>query len=786
MSLAAALDLYDAVVDLPPAARQAALDAADPEPRRLAEEMLAVETNSIRFRDAVGWKVQAGMRELLEAPDALPEDLPGFEVLGVLGQGGMGKVLDAEQHAPKRRVALKVIHPWLDSPGSRAWLRDEAQALGALLHPNIPQVYAFQETETLSFLVMEKVSGVSLMRWAQGRRPRARVQVLTQVAQAVAHAHARGFLHLDLKPGNVLVTAEDQPKVLDFGLSRTHEQGMEGTAGGTPAYMAPEQARQARLDVRADVFALGAVLWAVLRGERPPGGVVPALGEGPWPTDLAAIVKRATEQDPDRRYPTVEAMLSDLQAWLADRPVTAHAGGQLYRLGKALRRRPALWGAATLAALSLVVGTGVSVDRAQQAETARQDALQALAQAEAAQAQSEADAARARAASEFVSEVFLEMNPERTTGQKTVIEAANAAMARLDEGALAEAPQEANKLRVALAEAWMHQGELETAQKLTETVVAQYGPGGLPVDEHYVDALHEQLIMAGWSRDQNTIITAWPLALAGAVTLEDESRTADLLHSRAVTMSRLGDYAGAQALFEQAYARKVAMGDALPLNLLSNTVNQLGYLQYMRGDLEGAEAVFSALLERTQAGGEDFAGLQATCHHWLSQLALDQGDPEGALEELDQAMDIRDGLGIEASSGARSGELTQRTRILVALGELEQARAAWTAFEQTRRSTRPVARNDAKAYLELLIAEGDTAQAQRVVDAAYAWDVQAKEGTGSWAWAHTTRGLWRAHLGHPGAAEDIEKALSVWEPRFGPQSGRVLELEEALAGLANE
>ena len=784
MSLRDALDLYDAVVDLPFAARQALLDAAEPEPRRLALEMLAVETNSIRFREAVGWKVQSGMRELLDDPQDLPQDLPGFRVLGILGQGGMGRVLDAEQQAPKRQVALKLIHPWLDSPGSRAWLRDEAQALGALLHPNIPQVYAFQETESLSFLVMEKVDGVSMMRWAQDHGPVVRVEVLAQVARAVAHAHARGFLHLDLKPGNVLVTAENQAKVLDFGLSRTLDQAADGTAGGTPAYMSPEQAAGKRLDVRADVFALGAVMWAVLRTERPPGGALPALWDekNSGAAELASIAAKASHLDPEQRYPSVEAMLADLQAHLDHRPVQAHSSGGVYRLGKSLRRTPALWALGSLAVLSLVLGTLVSVDRAQQAELAREDAIAALAQAEESRLQSEADAARARASSEFVTEVFLEMNPKRTTGQKTVVEAAEAAMERLDEGALSEAPQEANTLRVALAEAWMHKGELEKAQALTQTVVDSYGPGGLPVDASYVDALHEQIIMATWARDEVAIVQAWPLALGAAVQLDDESRIADLLHSRGYSLSRLGDYAGAQELFEQAYVRKVAMGDELPLNLFSNTVNQLGYLQYMRGDLEGAKQVFTELAKRAKEDGPSSRGIQATSHQWLSELALLQGEPELALEELNLATQIRDDLGIDLGVSARSGELTQRVKVQVALGDLEAAREAWDAFVEHRNSTKPFYRNDAKAFEGLLVAEGRMDEAQEMVDAAYARDIKSVEGSGSWAWAYTTRGLWRARTQQPGARDDIEKAISVWEPRFGPKSPRVVELQTALDG----
>ncbi|MCA9573585.1 MAG: serine/threonine protein kinase, partial [Myxococcales bacterium] len=190
-----------------------------------------------------------------------------------LGQGAMGLVYDAEQDHPRRRVALKVLHPWMRTELALELFRFEAQALGQLLHPCIPQVYQAGEDGGIAFLAMERVEGSALLDWS--RRTRAslaeRTAVLARIARAVHAAHQTGLVHRDLKPANILVTADGVPKLLDFGVA-TARRGV-GEVAGTPVYMSPEQAAGEPVDARSDLHALGTLGYELLTGVLPAEGM---------------------------------------------------------------------------------------------------------------------------------------------------------------------------------------------------------------------------------------------------------------------------------------------------------------------------------------------------------------------------------------------------------------------------------------------------------------------------------------------------------------------------------
>ena len=194
-----------------------------------------------------------------------------YTIVGQLGEGGMGVVLDAEQSHPQRRVALKLIRPDRVTPQARQRFHHEVHLLGQLLHPGIPQIYEAGEADDQLYLAMERVEGQPLDVWAQGQDLRTRVEVLAKAADAVHHAHLRGIVHRDLKPANILVTDEGQPKVLDFGIAATlRDPGAAPSTrvSGTPAFMAPEQLAGGG-DQRVDVYALGVTAYRILTGIMP-------------------------------------------------------------------------------------------------------------------------------------------------------------------------------------------------------------------------------------------------------------------------------------------------------------------------------------------------------------------------------------------------------------------------------------------------------------------------------------------------------------------------------------
>src|SRR5688572_11245696 len=212
--------------------------------------------------------------------------LGSYEIVSLLGRGGMGEVYRARDLKLNRDVAIKVLPDQLSQDSERLGrLRREAQVVAALSHPNIAQIYGVEDSNGLPALVLELVEGPTLAdRISDGPLaiPEA-LEIASQIANALEAAHERGVIHRDLKPANIKLTANGVVKVLDFGLAKplvgngpgldpslvTVEATREGTVAGTAAYMSPEQARGQALDRRTDVWSFGCVLFEMLSGQRP-------------------------------------------------------------------------------------------------------------------------------------------------------------------------------------------------------------------------------------------------------------------------------------------------------------------------------------------------------------------------------------------------------------------------------------------------------------------------------------------------------------------------------------
>jgi serine/threonine-protein kinase len=295
------------------------------------------------------------------SPGAVPQ-VEGLEILGVLGQGGMGIVYKARQSKLGRLVALKmVLAEGVASPAERSRFGREAEATARLQHPNIVQIYELGEQGGYPYFVLELVEGGSLAERLTGTPlpVHAAAELVLVLARAVQHAHERGVLHRDLKPANVLLSADGTPKIADFGLARRLglDQGsaatQTGTILGTPSYMAPEQAegRVHDLGPATDVYALGAVLYECLTGRPPfkapsvletleqvrthdparPTALQPGL-----PRDLETICLKCLEKNPGHRYPSAEALAEDLRRFLDGEPITAQGRTMLEELTRTL------------------------------------------------------------------------------------------------------------------------------------------------------------------------------------------------------------------------------------------------------------------------------------------------------------------------------------------------------------------------------------------------------------------------------------------------------------------
>lgn len=392
-----------------------------------------------------------------EAPSEQPGDEIGsYTLVKKLGEGGFGIVWQADQSKPIRRtVALKVIRPGMDSLAVLSRFRAERRALERMSHPNIAVVLDAGSTPLgRPFFVLELVNGRPITSFCEeaGLDVRQRLLLFLDVCRAVQHVHQKAVLHRDLKPSNILVANGDNgplPKVIDFGISKALTEDatgpdsiaftMRGVVLGTPEYMAPEQAALGAevVDVRVDVYSLGAILYEMLTGvpplasdgavprkttitamlqriyevepERPSTRARQRLAAGKHsparPEQLAGdldwILIKALEKNADRRYDSVDSLADDISRHLADEPVSAAAPGRWYRLQKLVKRNRVAFAIGTVVTLNLLLLTAISTFAFLQEAEARENAdrMRALA---------ESHSHKAQALNEFLTQLLTQ------------------------------------------------------------------------------------------------------------------------------------------------------------------------------------------------------------------------------------------------------------------------------------------------------------------------------------------------------------------------------------------
>lgn len=397
-------ELFHAVADLPRQEGAAFLAGACGDDRALYHEVLALLA-ALAVADDETFLERPAYPGASVPPVPPLEQLGPYRIVGLLGQGGMGAVYEAEQANPRRTVALKVIRPGFLGPAVLKRFEHEAWVLGQLRHPGIGQIYEAGAVDTplgrQPYFAMELVRGAPLPEYARHRNlgHKARLELFALVCDAVQHAHQKGVIHRDLKPGNILVEESGQPKILDFGVARVTDADVQaitmhtdiGQLVGTVPYMSPEQVAgdAANLDGRSDVYALGVVLYELLTGRLPydvrncpiPEAARIIRDEEPsrlssvspaYRGDIETIVQKALEKDRERRYASATELAADIRRYLSDEPIVARPASALYQLRKFAKRHTVLVGgiAATLSALLLGL-VGMAVLAAREADLRR-------------------------------------------------------------------------------------------------------------------------------------------------------------------------------------------------------------------------------------------------------------------------------------------------------------------------------------------------------------------------------------------------------------------------------
>jgi WD40 repeat protein/tRNA A-37 threonylcarbamoyl transferase component Bud32/tetratricopeptide (TPR) repeat protein len=313
-----------------------------------------------------------------------------YELLKVIGEGGMGIVYRAKQLSLNRPVAVKMIRATrFASAEDVRRFKNEAEAVARLDHPNIVPIFEVGQFEDQHYFSMKLISGESLDKRLNDYMTDSNgaARLVATAASAILHAHQRGILHRDLKPANILVDCDGQPHVTDFGLAKRVEGDSDltrsGAILGTPAYMAPEQAsgRRGSVTTSTDIYGLGAILYALLTGKAPFSGTtvldtleqvrerspdLPRKLNPRAPRDLEVICLKCLEKEPRRRYASADSLAEDLKRWLAGEPIAARPVGRSVRFGMWCRRNPILALGTGVLVTALVVVSALSLLYARQ------------------------------------------------------------------------------------------------------------------------------------------------------------------------------------------------------------------------------------------------------------------------------------------------------------------------------------------------------------------------------------------------------------------------------------
>jgi serine/threonine-protein kinase len=585
-------------------------------------------------------------------PSRAGQTLGGYEILEEVGRGGMGVVYKARQAAAGRLVALKMLRAGRGAGAADLRrFRTEAEAVAGLDHPHIVPVYEVGEHDGQPFFSMKFVEGGSLAASRKDARgpaaPREAARLMATVARAVHHAHQRGVLHRDLKPGNILLDAQGQPYVSDFGLAKRLGEDtaltQSGTVLGTPSYMAPEQAagQKGGATTAADVYSLGAILYELLTGRPPFKGELPVetlrqvLDEAPapphalrpgLPRDLETVCLKCLEKEPRRRYDSALALVEDLERFLAGEPVLARPVGRAGRLWRWCRRQPVVASLGAALLLSLAGGLGLALWRAHEVQLHLEESEHLRGQAATNLGKSDASFHLAhKAADDFCNRVDAEL-------------AGKPGLQPLRRRLLKEALGYYHEFLRQRGDDPALRAELADAYHRVAWITTEVG-----AKEEALDAHRQALHLYGelLARSPGSDVLRQKVAAT-------HHNVGMLLGQTGQTAAAVSSYEDARRLYEGLL--RAHPGDVGLRASLANTYNNLGNLNRSTGRREDARRLLDKARAMRERLAHDYpgeprfrSGLAHTLHN-LGVLQEISGQPGKALDQFQQALTLREQL----------------------------------------------------------------------------------------------------------------------------------------------
>jgi eukaryotic-like serine/threonine-protein kinase len=688
--------LLDAALEIPPLERErwvddlpAALDSLKPRLRAL----LAHGSNEALFGTLP--KIDPGTGTNAEAGE--PRDRTGdtvgpYRLSRLLAEGGMGAVWLAERvdGILQRPVALKLPRGAWSRPELRERMAREREILASLSHPHIARLYdAGLASDGQPYLALEYVEGRRIDDYARDAAidTRGRLRLFLQVAQAVAHAHARLVVHRDLKPSNILVSNGGEVQLLDFGIAKLLEEGqaleteltrISGRAL-TLAYASPEQVSGEPIGVASDVYSLAVVLYELLTGSLPykpardsrgaleeailkvdpakPSEVAEdAAARKALRGDLDTVLLKALKKSPEDRYSTIGAFADDVERWLARRPVVAQPDSFRYRLRKFLgRNRLALGGVAAIL-VTFLAGAGAAIWQARVA----------LAEKE-----------RAEEVKEFISSIFRDADPYSSGKGEvpTVLDLLKQARARID-SSFADRPELRIELLNLVGDSLLNLQENDAAEEVVKQAV-EVGRSALGAED--LRTLHARLLMSQVHRfrGRTAEMRAELDALVPALRKVGKSaELAEALKQRANLAIDEGRYEEAETSAREAAAMALAvLGPSHSGTTKTEMLLALSYL-YVKKPQEALQAAERAYQHaRALSGGNEKHPLVIEVRAVRGRALGEAGYPERAVEELEAV--VRDVSEVFGESSMMVGFFSQNlVTYLLDLGELEPALAS--------------------------------------------------------------------------------------------------------------